>query len=146
MNRQELLERKKEVHSIFKKRILLHNNSAKMEEDLQRFNKGVSLLLNGRTYRECCDILDGFSTVYGWIKRGIMPLSFMPISMAVEFVPPPYETASIICPLQLDFQSLPSRRGKPRILLAVAVSSLAVELIQLPEYEDRPPVWEILES
>lgn len=87
MNRQELLERKKEVHSIFKKRTLLHNNSAKMAEDLQKFDKGIYLLLNGRTYRECCGELDRFSTVYGWIKRGLLPLSFRQSATRTKEIP-----------------------------------------------------------
>ncbi|MBW3004635.1 hypothetical protein KY310_02290 [Candidatus Woesearchaeota archaeon] len=76
MNRQELLARKREVHNIFKNRSLLNSNPAQMQEDLQRFDKGLCLLLKGGTYRECCAMMEGFSTVYGWIKRGILPLSF----------------------------------------------------------------------
>ncbi|MBD3304296.1 hypothetical protein GF343_04055 [Candidatus Woesearchaeota archaeon] len=87
MNRQELLERKEEVHKTFKKRSLLSNNSALMQKDLQRFDKGIFLLLQGKTYRECCELMDCFSTVYGWIKRGITPLSFRQSATRTKEIP-----------------------------------------------------------
>lgn len=76
MNKQELLGRQKEVHRIFRERSNLNGNHVQMKKDLQRFDKGVFLLLNGRTYRECCEAMEGFSTVYGWIKSRILPISF----------------------------------------------------------------------
>jgi len=76
MNRQEILERKNEVHRIFRERSALNGNHAQMKKDLQRFDSGVYLLLNGVTYRDCCEIIDCFSTVYNWIKHKTLPLSF----------------------------------------------------------------------
>jgi len=76
MNRQELLARKEEVHRIFQEIRHLKNNSIQMQRDLRSFDDGIFLLLNGMTYRECCELQDNFSTVYGWIKRGTLPLSF----------------------------------------------------------------------
>lgn len=76
MNRQEILDRQREVHRIFKERSNLNGNHVQMEQDLQTFDQCVTLLLEGRTHRECAERIDRFSTAYRWIKSGVLPLSF----------------------------------------------------------------------
>jgi len=76
MSKNALLARQSEMHRIFEERSVLNRNHTQTEEDLRRFDHGIELLLQGKTYRACQESVRNFSTVYGWIKRGNLPMSF----------------------------------------------------------------------
>ena len=74
---KKLLERREEINKIYNERITPANNKQKaMQEDIELFNKGTDLLLQGKTYRQCQKEIPRFATAYDWICRNTLPMSF----------------------------------------------------------------------
>ena len=87
MGRKDILARKKKVHEIFQERSTANGKRVQMEKDLLRFDQGIELLLTGKTYKECKRLLSCFPTIYGWIKRGTLPLSFRESATRTKNIP-----------------------------------------------------------
>lgn len=77
MGTERLLLRKEEFNKTYLDRTAsAKNNQEAMQKDLELFNKGIDLLLQGKTYRQCKQEMPRFSTVYSWIYRNNLPMSF----------------------------------------------------------------------
>lgn len=78
MLRKKLLLSQNRFHKIYQERIVSANGRQEaMKKDLADFDKGIELLMQGRSYRTGKNEMKRFLTVYGWIVQRNLPQSFL---------------------------------------------------------------------